>query len=68
MDLQNDFKELLESFNARQVEYVVVGGHAVIRRRMAGAWSSGSATVQFPVRQPGVRQLCPQGGSHMPTR
>ncbi|MCP4377545.1 MAG: hypothetical protein GY794_15380 [bacterium] len=29
MDVQKDFKELLESFNARGVEYVIVGGYAL---------------------------------------
>ncbi len=29
MDLHPDFNELLESFNSRSVEYVVVGGYAV---------------------------------------
>jgi len=29
MDLPNDFKELLELFNAKGVEYLVVGGYAV---------------------------------------
>lgn len=28
MDLHVDFKELLECFNARKIEYVVVGGYA----------------------------------------
>ena len=29
MEVQRDFRELLESFNANAVEYVVVGGHAL---------------------------------------
>ena len=29
MEIYTDFKELLESFNARKVEYLVVGGHAL---------------------------------------
>ncbi|MEN6338059.1 MAG: nucleotidyltransferase [Phycisphaerales bacterium] len=29
MDIRNDFKELLESFNKHKVEYVIVGGYAV---------------------------------------
>lgn len=29
MDLYSDFKELLESFNERDVEYVIVGGYAL---------------------------------------
>ena len=29
MEVQKDFKELLESFNARGVEYVIVGAHAL---------------------------------------
>ena len=29
MDLYRDFKELLESFNERDVEYVIVGGYAL---------------------------------------
>ncbi len=29
MEIQNDFKELLESFNARNVEYIIVGGYAL---------------------------------------
>ena len=29
MDVQPDFKELLASFNARRVEYMIVGGYAL---------------------------------------
>ena len=29
MDVQPDFKELLELFNANQVEYLIVGGYAL---------------------------------------
>ena len=29
MEVQKDFKELLESFNARGVEYVIIGAHAL---------------------------------------
>jgi hypothetical protein len=29
MEIYRDFKELLESFNAHGVEYLVVGGHAL---------------------------------------
>ncbi len=29
MDLQSDFRELLESFNAHEVEFLVVGGFAL---------------------------------------
>jgi hypothetical protein len=29
MDIRNDFKELLESFNRHRVEYLVVGGYAL---------------------------------------
>ena len=29
MEIYQDFKELLESFNSRKVEYVIVGGHAL---------------------------------------
>jgi len=29
MEIQSDFKELLELFNANQVEYVIVGGYAL---------------------------------------
>ncbi|MBN1392667.1 MAG: nucleotidyltransferase family protein [Sedimentisphaerales bacterium] len=29
MEIQNDFKELLELFNAHKVEYIVVGGYAL---------------------------------------
>ena len=29
MEVQKDFKELLESFNVRGVEYVIVGAHAL---------------------------------------
>ena len=29
MEVQKDFKELLESFNVRGVEYVIVGGYAL---------------------------------------
>ena len=29
MEIYPDFKELLESFNAQKVEYVIVGGHAL---------------------------------------
>ncbi len=29
MEMRNDFKELLESFNAREVEYLVVGAFAL---------------------------------------
>ena len=29
MEVQKDFKELLESFNTRGVEYVIVGGYAL---------------------------------------
>lgn len=29
MEIQSDFKELLESFNANKVEYVIVGGYAL---------------------------------------
>jgi hypothetical protein len=29
MEIQNDFKELLELFNAHKVEYIIVGGHAL---------------------------------------
>jgi len=29
MEICQDFKELLELFNAHEVEYVIVGGHAV---------------------------------------
>ncbi len=29
MEIYQDFKELLELFNAKKVEYMVVGGHAV---------------------------------------
>ena len=29
MEVQKDFKELLESLNARGVEYVIVGAHAL---------------------------------------
>ncbi|MCI0450772.1 MAG: hypothetical protein L0Z51_00090 [Candidatus Latescibacteria bacterium] len=29
METQRDFKELLESFNSRRVEYVIVGGYAL---------------------------------------
>ena len=29
MEVQQDFKELLESFNAHQVEYLIVGGYAL---------------------------------------
>jgi hypothetical protein len=29
MDLPSDFKELLESFNAHEVEYLIVGGYAL---------------------------------------
>ena len=29
MEAQKDFKELLESFNARRVDYVIVGGYAL---------------------------------------
>jgi len=29
MEIYQDFKELLESFNAQKVEYVIVGGHAL---------------------------------------
>ena len=28
MELQKDFEELFESFNAHNVEYIIVGGHA----------------------------------------
>jgi len=29
MDIRNDFKELLESFNKHGVEYLIVGGYAL---------------------------------------
>jgi hypothetical protein len=29
MEVQRDFRELLESFNAHQVEYLIVGGYAL---------------------------------------
>ena len=29
MEIQNDFKELLELFNAHKVEYLIVGGYAL---------------------------------------
>jgi hypothetical protein len=29
MEVQQDFKELLELFNANRVEYVIVGGYAL---------------------------------------
>jgi len=29
MEIQKDFKELLELFNAHKVEYLVVGGYAL---------------------------------------
>ncbi|MCX7044233.1 MAG: hypothetical protein NTX50_01940 [Candidatus Sumerlaeota bacterium] len=29
MELYRDFKELLALFNAHQVEYMIVGGHAL---------------------------------------
>jgi len=29
MKIQNDFKELLELFNAHKVEYLIVGGYAL---------------------------------------
>jgi hypothetical protein len=29
MEIQKDFKELLESFNAQKVEYLIVGGYAL---------------------------------------
>ncbi len=29
MDIQKDFKELLELFNAHKVEYLIVGGYAL---------------------------------------
>jgi hypothetical protein len=29
MEIQNDFKELLELFNAQEVEYIIVGGYAL---------------------------------------
>jgi hypothetical protein len=29
MEIQKDYKELLESFNARKVEYIIVGGYAL---------------------------------------
>lgn len=29
MEVQNDFKELLELFNAHKVEYLIVGGYAL---------------------------------------
>jgi len=29
MEIHNDFKELLELFNAHKVEYLIVGGYAL---------------------------------------
>jgi hypothetical protein len=29
MEIQKDYKELLESFNTRKVEYIIVGGYAL---------------------------------------
>jgi hypothetical protein len=37
MEIYPDFKELLESFNARKVEYVIVGGYALAFHRVRGA-------------------------------
>ncbi len=31
MEIQEDFKELLELFNAHKVEYLIIGGFAVWR-------------------------------------
>jgi len=30
MEIQKDFKELLDLFNAHKVEYLVVGGYALV--------------------------------------
>ncbi len=29
MEIQKDFKELLELFNSRKIEYLIVGGYAL---------------------------------------
>jgi hypothetical protein len=39
MEIYRDFKELLESFNSEKVEYLVVGGHAMVFHRVPGASS-----------------------------
>ncbi len=41
MAIYQDFKELLESFNAHNVEYVVVGAHALVLQ-LAGAQFKGN--------------------------
>jgi hypothetical protein len=37
MEIYRDFRELLKSFNARKVEYVIVGGYALAFHRVRGA-------------------------------
>jgi len=49
MEVQPDFKELLELFNANKVEYLVIGGLALAfhgARATQGTWICGSGRMK----------------------